>query len=159
MIVEGIAMWAAIQAPNTTYTPEYSIDLVVDDKTSKELAKLGLNGKKKEEGMTYKFKRPLINKKSGENNPKPVVRDAANEDFTGLVGNGSKVKVQFSTYEWSNKFGHGVSADLQGVQVLELVSFKPGDGDEFEEEGEPQQPKKPATEPEMEFDDELPDVL
>ena len=163
MRVRGKAMWASIQAPNTTFDPVYCIDLVVAPETVDDLKKLGLKVKNTDEGPTVKFKRNQF-RPDGTENKRPVVRDAQNQPFSDLIGNGSEVIVQFSTYEWKNKFGSGVSTDLQGVQVVHLVPYRTGDGDEFEpldaedDEiiGETVAPPKPKS---VEFDDDLPDVL
>ena len=49
-----------------------------------------------------------------------------------LVGNGSKVRVQFNEWEANNKFGDFKGLDFQAMQVIDLISYKSGDGDEFE---------------------------
>lgn len=168
MKVKGTAMWASVQTPNRTYDPVYSIDLIVSPESADALKKLGLKTKKTDDGLVCKFKRNLFRQDGTENN-KPAVRDAANNPFNELIGNGSEVIVQFSTYEWSNKFGKGVSADLQGVQVLELVPYRAGDGDEFEPvdgdvedeliggDSAPRPPK--AAKADVPFDDDVADVL
>lgn len=159
MKVRGIGYWASVQAPNTTFEPVYTIDLAVTDEVASDLKKMGLNGKTTEEGKLFKFKRKQFRQDGTENN-KPVIRDAANQPFSDLIGNGSEVIVQFSTYEWTNKFGKGIGADLQGVQVIELVPYRTGDGDEFEPVGEAEdkvigEPPKPQAG----YDDDIPDVL
>jgi len=133
-IVKGIAYWACIQKPNTSFEPVWSIDLKVDSATAKVLKKQGLSTVKDTED-TFKFKRNVTNRK-GADNQKPVVVDALMNPLTKLVGNGSLVKVQYSTYEWEYKRKKGVSADLKGVQVLKLVPYGVQDGDEFAEEEE-----------------------
>jgi hypothetical protein len=40
-----------------------------------------------------------------------------------LIGNGSKVNVHYTTYEWEFKGRAGVSADLRAVQVVELIPY------------------------------------
>jgi hypothetical protein len=45
---------------------------------------------------------------------------------TVLIGNGSKVKVNFSPQPY-NEFGGGVALYLNAVQVVELVEYKPAD--------------------------------
>lgn len=161
MKVRGIAYWASVQVPNTTFEPVYTIDLAVGDDAAESLKKIGLKGKVAEEGTVFKFKRKQFRQDGAENN-KPVIRDAANQPFSDLIGNGSDVIVQFATYEWKNKFGSGIGADLQGVQVIDLVPYRTGDGDEFEPVGESGEeviggaPPKPNKDG---FDDEIPDVL
>lgn len=165
MKVKGTAMWASVQAPNTTYDPVYCIDLIVVPEVADSLKQLGLKGKSAENGIIFKFKRNQFRADGTENN-KPAVRDADNQPFTDLIGNGSEVIVQFSTYEWTNKFGKGISADLQGVQVVNLVPYRTGDGDEFTPLGEDSEeevlganstPPKPSSA--EAFDDDVPDVL
>lgn len=156
MKARGTAMWACVHTPNTTYEAEYSIKLIVNPETDKALKGLGLKGKREDEGIVYKFYRKQF-RKDGTENKKPVVVSRDNTPFSDLVGNGSEVIVQFSTYEWSNSFGSGINADLQGVQVIDLVSYRPGDGEEFEViEDDNSEPAKPGVES---FDDDLPDVL
>ena len=46
-----------------------------------------------------------------------------------LVGNGSKVNVLYTTYEWKYKGCSGVSADLKKIQVVDLVPYQ-GDADD-----------------------------
>ena len=48
-----------------------------------------------------------------------------------VVGNGSEVKIQYSEWETSNKFGDFKGLDLQAVQVLDLITYRTGDGDEL----------------------------
>jgi len=47
-----------------------------------------------------------------------------------LVGNGSDVNVLFKTFEWEYAGKSGVSADLQAVQVVNLIPY--GDGEDFD---------------------------
>lgn len=161
MKVRGIAMWASVQTPNTTFDPVYSIDLIVDEDKADKLKELGLKVKKTEDGLVCKFKRKQF-RFDGTENAKPVIVDAKKEPFNGLIGNGSEVIVQFSTYEWTNKFGSGIASDLQGVQIVNLVSYKAADGEEFDvidEDDEEEIGAKPKAPKADEFDDDLPDVL
>jgi len=49
-----------------------------------------------------------------------------------LVGNGSKVRVQAKEWE-TNRNGQAFKGlELQAVQVLDLIEYRSGDGDEFE---------------------------
>lgn len=141
-IVEGIALWASVQEPNTTFDPRYSIDLVIDDETKEILEAQGLPIKKAEdvkEASKYgkwvvKFKQPAINKKTGQANPAPIVLDAKKNPFTDLIGNGSRVKVAVNISEWSFGNKKGIAGYLKGVQVLDLVPYSKSPVDEFEEE-------------------------
>lgn len=172
MVIEGKAMWASVLAPNTTFEPMYQIDLVIEDDQVKEAEKQGLKVKKTDDGNVVRFRRKQFRKDGQENRP-PVVVDARKQPVTELIGNGSYVKVQFNVYEWSNKFGSGTGADLQGVQVIDLVPFTGQDGGEFEVEddgSEFEADSKPAAKsstgaakanpaPTPDFDDDLPEEL
>lgn len=134
MKIKGIAYWASVLVPNTTFEPVYCIDLVISKEQADELKKQGLKPKLNKDGeWVMKFKRNVV-KKDGSYAEKPKLVDSARNPITVSVGNGSEVIVQYSVYEWKNKFGSGIGSDLSGVQVLKLVEFKPRDGEEFEEE-------------------------
>ena len=47
-----------------------------------------------------------------------------------LVGNGSDVNVLFKTYEWEYAGKSGIGADLQAVQVVNLIPY--GDSEDFD---------------------------
>lgn len=182
MKIQGEAMWASVLSPNTTFEPMWQTDLIITDEQAKAVEKLGLKVKKKDVGNVVTFKRK-VNRADGGENDAPVVVDANKEPFKQLIGNGSKIIVQFHVYEWSNKFGTGKGADLQGVQVIEHVEVegaRPPDGAEFEPvDGEGDDDViMPDAEPEAKpapkgkgkaaksappaddgFDDDLPDVL
>ena len=158
MKIKGTALWASVLAPNTKFDPVWSIDLVIEDGQVAGAKKAGLKVKKTDDGNVVRFRRNVNRSDGGENKP-PVVVDIHRNPQTVLVGNGSLVNVQFSVFEWSNKFGTGTGVDLQGVQVLSLVEFAGGDGSEFEDEAPDEEiVSKPAAK--VEFDeDDLPDVL
>ena len=151
-IVQGKAMWAAVQAPNTQFEPVYSIDVVVNEEDAETLQGHGLKVKEKDGELIFKVKRKLY-KADGTQNNKPKVVDAQNAPFAGLIGNGSTVNVKYSVFEWNNKFGQGVGADLQGVQVVELVEF--GDNEDFSVvDGFVAQPTKSSDADSLPFDED-----
>ena len=67
--------------------------------------------------------------------------NADKQPITDLIGNGSKVKVQYHEWETSNQFGDFKGLDFQAMQVIDLVpygdrdtdgaAFGIDDGDEF----------------------------
>lgn len=75
---------------------------------------------------------------SGDPMAPPVVMDSKKNSWPQgqLIGNGSKIKVAYSTFPWTGRSGggKGMSLDLHAVQVLELVSYEKGDVDPFVEE-------------------------
>ena len=130
--VKGMAHWAHLVKPNTKFEPVYSIDVVVDKEQAEVLELAGLNVKEDDRGLVCVFKRKL-NKKKGGTNPPPAVVDAKMNPYTGNVGNGSLVQVQYRAYDWTFGNKKGTSADLIAVQVLELNEYA-DDKIVFEEE-------------------------
>ena len=130
MIVEGNAYWASLVAPNTTCEPMYTINVVVDEATAKDFAERGHSIREMEEGPAVVIKRK-VNGPNGMVRKAPRLLDADKNDVDVLVGNGSKVRVQYQEYDWTynNKSGKGL--DLQAVQIIELVPYKAADGDEL----------------------------
>jgi len=132
MVIEGTAMWASIKSPNTRYEPKYTIDLVVDNKTAQDLNKQGFNVKfDKEEGPTINIKR-MVNGPNGMVRKAPALMDKSKQDMDCAVGNGSKVRVQARPWEMVRNGQEFKGLELQAVQVLDLVQYSSGDGDEFD---------------------------
>lgn len=134
-VVSGTAKWASIQQPNTKFDHVWSIDVVVDMETAKRLKAEGLPVKKDKDGdIIIKCKKKVFRKDGSKNQP-PRVVDGNKEPLMDLVGNGSKVNVQYQPYEWNFAGNSGIGAGLVAVQVLELVPFE-GAGDEFDAVGD-----------------------
>ena len=72
-----------------------------------------------------------VNGAEGRVRPAPKLFDKDKVPMDEVVGNGSEVKIQYSEWETSNKFGDFKGLDLQAVQVLDLVTYRTGDGDEL----------------------------
>ena len=103
-----------------------------------------------EEQRTFYFDQELTNRLGDEkigraitikrkvNGPNGMVRNApklVDENklpIDVLVGNGSRVRVQYNEWETSNKFGDFKGLDFQAMQVIDLVSYKSADGEEFD---------------------------
>lgn len=136
-IQEGRAYWASITSPNTRYEPVYTVDLVLDDKVADKFESDGYRVKTlivndEVVGRSINIKRK-VNKANGNGmNKVPLLLDKNKVPMDELIGNGSLVKVQYNEWETENKFGKFKGLDLQAVQVLDLVPYKSGDGDEFE---------------------------
>lgn len=171
MRIKGKAMWASVLAPNTKYTPQWEIDLILTDEQVPQVEKLGLKVKNTDDGPTVKFKR-AVDRKDGGKNEAPVVVDADKNDFNQLIGNGSDVVVQFHIWETTNRYGTFRGADLQGVQVVNHVpvegarvpdgaEFDAVDGDDLIDDTPVKAPaaKKGKAPAPADFDDDLPDTL
>jgi hypothetical protein len=135
-IQEGIAYWANVTTPNTRFEPVYTVDLVVDDSAATNFESRGfkvkdlvINDEKVGRAITIKRK---VNGPNGLVRNAPKLVDSNKNPIDDLVGNGSRVKVQYNEWEVENKFGTFKGLDFQAMQVLDLVSYKSGDGDEFE---------------------------
>ena len=132
MVIEGTAMWASIKSPNTKYEPKYTIDLVVDNKTAQDLDKQGFSVKfDKPEGPTINIKRK-VNGPSGMIRKAPKLIDKNKQEMDCAVGNGSKVRVQANPWEVEMNGNNYKGLELQAVQVVELVQYSAGDGDELD---------------------------
>ena len=115
-VINGKAYWASVVSPNTTFDSDgvYTLDLSLDSKNKKIAESDGLKIKNK------------AKRKDGSLNKAPDVIDNMKRPLEGtLIGNGSAVNVLYKTYEWVHKptGNTGVSADLQAVQVVDLVPY------------------------------------
>ena len=135
-IQEGIAYWASVTTPNTKYEPVYTVDLVVEDSVADDFISIGFKVKDIELGDEKVGRAVTIKRKV--NGPNGMVRNApklVDENklpIDVLVGNGSRVRVQYNEWETSNKFGDFKGLDFQAMQVIDLVSYKSQDGEEFD---------------------------
>ena len=134
-ILEGTAYWASITTPNTTFEPVYTVNVVVDDETANDFASRGHTVKQMDEGPALIMKRK-VNGPKGMIRPAPRLFDKDKQEISTAVGNGSQVRVQFNEYDWEYAGKKGKGIDLQAVQVLNLVEYRNGDGDEFFSGGE-----------------------
>jgi len=130
-IVEGTAYWASITRPNEKFEPMWRIDLAVDDATASEFQKQGFSiGETVINDETIKniikFKRK-VSKVNGDKNQQPQLVDSEKKPLDKIVGNGSKVKVMYKSYDWNYKGKTGKGLDLQAVQVLDLVEYTPNE--------------------------------
>ena len=65
-----------------------------------------------------------VRRKDGSLNRAPDLVDGQKRTMTNtLIGNGSKINVHYTTYEWEFKGRAGVSADLRAVQVVDLIPY------------------------------------
>ena len=131
-VISGKAFWASISSPNETFEPVWSLDVALDATNKAKVQGLGLPIKNKadERGDFVTIKRKVF-RKDGSKNDQPALKDAQKNPMGNtLVGNGSDVNVLFKTFEWEYAGKSGVSADLQAVQVVNLIPY--GDGEDFD---------------------------
>ena len=134
MVLEGIAYWASVKSPNTTFEPTYTVNLVVSSEDADRLRSEGIKVVDKEEGPRVVIKRK-VNGPNGMIRRAPKLIDRQREEVDYQVGNGSKVKVQYKPWESTRNGTVYRGLDFQAMQVIELVTYS-GDGDEFDIEDE-----------------------
>jgi len=129
-LVEGVAYWASVTTPNTTYTPVYTVNLVVDEEVANDFRSRGFTVKDMEEGPALLIKRK-VNGPNGMVRPAPKLLDKNKQPLNTSVGNGSKVKVQYKEWEstWNGTQYKGL--DFQAMQVIDLIEYASPDGAEF----------------------------
>ena len=127
-VISGIAYWAAITNPNTTFDSDgvWSVDICNLDEKSLATVKndgLILKNKGDERGDFVSVKRK-VRRKDGSLNRAPDLVDGQKRTMSHTrIGNGSEVNVHYNTYEWEFKGRQGVSADLRAVQVTKLIPY------------------------------------
>jgi len=134
-ILEGTAYWASITTPNTRFEPVYTVNLVVDEEVANDFASRGHKVKQMDEGPAVIVKRK-VNGPNGRVRPAPRLLDSDKSEISVAVGNGYKVRVQYTEYAGEGKFGPYTGLDLQAVQVVDLIPYKNEDGSEFFGDGE-----------------------
>lgn len=94
---------------------------------------LGGLKQRKDTGEDYiLIKRKATPFKNGDVKPSPTVVDGHLKPLDpNLIGNGSIVNIQYSIYPWKFNTKTGESADLSGIQVINLV-VREGSVSEFE---------------------------
>ena len=118
-LIIGIAKWAYVTQPSTRFDPEYTVSLIVDDEIAKDFQARGFRVKREAEGMAVIFKRK-VDGPNGRVRPAPKLYDKDKKEIDTLIGNGSKVKIQYNEYQGKSQYGPYSGLDLQAVQILEL---------------------------------------
>lgn len=148
LYVTGKAMYPKVHSPqaglNKEEPPTYSLDLIVDKKTSELLKSHGLKqATQKVDELSRKLKsypehpgdvytlRRKTKTKDGKDVSPLVVLDGDLNTIppSVLIGNGSLVQVEINPYKTVTPAGVPVQGcALLGVQVLELVPYESGKG-------------------------------
>lgn len=129
----GTAKWAHLTRPNKF--GKHSINLYVDDATRKDIRALGtrLKANEDDEGFFYNFRRdPEKTFPDGTKVGAPEVVDKDGNPLTALIGNGSKVTVKVSVYDFKagedketgEKWTAGRGTRLEAVRVDELIPYE-----------------------------------
>ena len=131
-IVEGIAYWTHVRVPTPDFSGEknlYLVNLAVSDEIFQKFQDAGYNAGLKPAVRVSYTEDPVITfqqwelGKGGRPNRKPRLVDKDLNDIDVLVGNGSRVAVQWrhSKYGADGQFLRPI---LENVQVLELVEYE-----------------------------------
>ena len=143
--VTGVAMYACVHKAKKGFSPDdiptWCLDLVVSDETAKLLLEEGLkpakvkideDTKKNKEYAEYPgqkvfaFRRRTHKNDGTEKTPPEVVDSETNRIPPNiLIGNGSRVVVHVNPYTCNVKGKDIVCCELLGIQVLELVEYRP----------------------------------
>ena len=134
-VLEGTAYWAAVTTPNTNYEPVYSVNLVVDPEVASDFEDRGFTVKQMEQGPAVVIKRK-VDGPNGMVRRAPKLLDRQKEFIDVTVGNGSKVKVQYKEWESTYRGQNYKGLDFMAMQVIDLVEYNGGVGDEFDVEDE-----------------------
>ena len=134
MVIEGIAYWASVTSPNTTFEPVYTVNLVITEDEADRLRSEGIKVIDKDEGPTVVIKRK-VNGPNGMIRKAPKLIDRNRQELNCKIGNGSRVTVQYKPWEVNRSGSTYKGLDFQGMQVLDLITYAV-DGDEFEDEGD-----------------------
>ena len=132
--------WASVIEPNTKFEHRWEIDAILNSEQAAQLVDAGVKIKDVEGVQTLRFKRKCTGTKKDGGTFKldpPKVVDAAKQPFTSLIGNGSLVNIAYTIRKGEMMGKPYCKADLDAVQVLELVEYggAGGGADEFSDEG------------------------
>ena len=142
-VVTGKANWAFLNRPdqfgNYTITVDVADDFVEVLKAGRVKAKIEeIDTEKKGEvheadkKFKFNFRLKKIRGDGGENDPPKVFDSNMNQLAPNvLLGNGSLVNVQYSTYEYPDNGSMRKAIQLDKVQVLDLVPYVRQDKNEF----------------------------
>jgi len=129
-VLTGRAYWAKLITPDTAFNPDgvWSLDLALDEDMAARAKKLGLSLKNKDDdrGSFVTIKRKVVKANGERNDPPAVIDSEKNPVEDTLIGNGSHVNVVFRTFDWKYSTRSGVGADLEAVQIINLVEYKRG---------------------------------
>ena len=128
-VLSGKAHWASISSPNSTFEPVWQVDLAVEGVELEKAKEMGLTimNKDDDRGSFVRIKRKVY-RKDGSKNKSPILKDSKNHVLSEVnVGNGSDVRVLFKSFDWEYAGKKGIGADLQAMQVINLIEYEAGE--------------------------------
>ena len=133
-VLTGKAWWPSVTKPNTTYEPQYSVNLIVEEDVAKDFKKRGFTVKDMDDGPAVIIRRK-VNGPNGMVRNAPKLLDRNKNPLDCQIGNGSDVKVQYK--EWEKEVNGQLfkGLDFLAMQVLNLIVYgEPGDEFDVEDE-------------------------
>ena len=156
-IAKGKVLYSHLLEPSKEengFKAKYSVDLVVDEATKKELLAAGGQPKvNKKTGQEYFNFWSNGKNKNGQLYPPIKIVDAKKQSISVEPGSGSVVKVQYNPVEWTFAGKKGIMLALGAVQVITLQER--GVGEFEEEDGYVAGGGSPALDA-SDFDDDIP---
>jgi len=126
MKLNGLVKWCKVQEPDTTYAPQWSLNLYPDTAVLSKLESMGFAVKEDKEGERFIKAKLNVTAKNGKTNEAPkVVGPDGRTPFTQLIGNGSEINILTFEYEYKGIKYLG----LKAVQVIKHVFY----GDDFDD--------------------------
>lgn len=131
IVIKGTAYWPFLRKENPMKEGFYTLEIGdLDKETARKLAEIGVSVKKsKPKDDSELDKGIFVSTKASLKYPVRVV-DSSNEEMpeeiVEKIGNGTKVKVIVTPYDWTFKRESGVGLGLGTVKVLELKEYAGG---------------------------------
>ena len=128
-VLSGKAHWASISSPISAFKPVWQVDLAVEGVELEKAKEMGLTimNKDDDRGEFVRIKRKVY-RKDGSKNKSPILKDSKNHVLSEVnVGNGSDVRVLFKSFDWEYAGKKGIGADLQAMQVINLIEYEAGE--------------------------------
>ena len=133
-VLSGKAWWPSVTKPNTTYEPQYSVNLIVEEDVAKDFKKRGFTIKDMDDGPAIIIRRK-VNGPNGMIRNAPKLLDRNKNPLDCQIGNGSDVKVQYK--EWEKEVNGQLfkGLDFLAMQVINLINYgEPGDEFDVEDD-------------------------
>tara|TARA_R110002124_G_scaffold279813_1_gene452667 strand:- start:37 stop:552 length:516 start_codon:yes stop_codon:yes gene_type:complete len=130
IFITGECNWAFLKEPNRNFSddqhpPIWTIDVDVNDENRSTIEAAGLKIKSKEGRNDFVTVKRKIYWPNGNDQTPPDVIDSAKIPWgSKKVGNGSVVSVKAVPFNWNFNGKSGRGADLEKVQILDLVPYE-----------------------------------
>ena len=137
IIIRDVELWfAKLDKPVAPFNNEQRWEVQIrtsDESVAKQWEEEHeLNVSKKDDYWKVGLKRKLLNRDGEENNP-PQIVDASRTPTSGAnIGNGTKANIKLYQYPYNVAGQKGTGSMIKGVQIVDLVEYKPDSSIDFE---------------------------